>query len=70
MADIDDEIRALHGRLKLTILFVTHHPEDAARLAEEVIFLEDGRTVEQGTAAHFFSPGAPAAFRRYLGATG
>jgi thiamine transport system ATP-binding protein len=65
-----DEIRALHARLKLTILFVTHHPEDAARLAEEVIFLEDGKTVAQGSAAHFFSPDAPAAFRRYLGATG
>jgi thiamine transport system ATP-binding protein len=66
--DMLEEIRALHARLKLTILFVTHHPEDAARLAEEVIFLENGRTIAQGSAAHFFSSEAPLAFRRYLGA--
>jgi thiamine transport system ATP-binding protein len=68
--DMLDEIRALHARLKPTILFVTHHPEDAARLAQEVIFLENGQTITQGSAAHFFSPEAPLAFRRYLGATG
>ncbi|GHD18584.1 thiamine ABC transporter ATP-binding protein [Tianweitania populi] len=66
-ADMLDEIRALHARLNLTILFVTHHPEDASRLAQEVIFLEDGKTVAQGSAASFFSESGPLAFRRYLG---
>ena len=66
-ADMLDEIRALHARLGLTILFVTHHPEDAGRLAEEVIFLEDGKTVAQGSATNFFGADAPAAFQRYRG---
>lgn len=62
-----DEVRDLHRRRGMTILFVTHQPEDAARLAQHMVLLEDGRTVAEGAAEHFSSSDAPEAFRRYLG---
>ncbi len=65
--DMLEEIRKLHARSGTTILFVTHHPDDAQRIASDVLFLEDGRIAAQGSAAQFFGPEAPDAFRRYLG---
>ena len=51
----------------MTILFVTHQPEDARRIARNVVFLEDGSVTASGTAADFFSADGPAAFQRYAG---
>ncbi|MBS9722329.1 thiamine ABC transporter ATP-binding protein [Tianweitania sp. BSSL-BM11] len=69
-ADMLDEIRALQARLGLTVLFVTHHPEDASRLADHVLFLENGHITAQGPAKSFLDEQAPAAFRRYMGDAG
>lgn len=65
--DMLEEIRALHARHGMTILFVTHHPEDARRIASEVLFLENGQVAAQGSVEHFFGPDAPPAFKRYTG---
>lgn len=62
-----DEIRDLHARQKMTVLFVTHHPDDAERLADRVLFLEDGRVAAQGPARDFFGAAPPEVFRRYRG---
>ena len=35
-------------RLQLTVLLVTHHPEEAARVADNIAFVHDGRILEQG----------------------
>ncbi len=48
------------------ILLVTHDVAQARRLAEEVIFLERGRVVEQGPAAAFFAAPRSAAARAYV----
>jgi thiamine transport system ATP-binding protein len=68
--DMLGEIRALHARTGMTILFVTHHPEDARRLADAVIFLQDGQSVAQGPTATFFGEAAPLPFQHYLGRVG
>ncbi len=60
-------LRDLHARKRMTILMVTHHPEDARAIADRVAFHEDGRVAASGPAATFFSPLAPEAFRNYLG---
>ena len=52
------------------VLFVTHQPEDAERIARSVVFLEDGRVAATGDASDFFSGSGPEAFRRYIGAGG
>jgi thiamine transport system ATP-binding protein len=66
--DMLDEVRALHGQSGMTVLMATHHPEDAQALADQIVFLENGRVAAQGPAASFFGAEAPAAFVRYMGA--
>ena len=43
---LQDEIRAIHARGGLTIVFVTHDVEEALRLGTRVLILKDGR-IEQ-----------------------
>ncbi|MBN9232489.1 MULTISPECIES: thiamine ABC transporter ATP-binding protein [Phyllobacteriaceae] len=62
-----DLVAAVHAERPMTILFVTHQPEDARRIARNVVFLEDGSVTASGTAADFFSADGPAAFQRYAG---
>lgn len=62
LALLDD----LHERIGMTILMVTHHPEDARALADTVAFLADGRIESAGGAEQFFSDTGPQAFRDYI----
>jgi thiamine transport system ATP-binding protein len=57
----------LHAERGMTVLFVTHQPEDARRLATMIVFLEDGRVAASGETAKFFGRHGPEAFRRYIG---
>ncbi|MBN9070409.1 MAG: thiamine ABC transporter ATP-binding protein [Rhizobiales bacterium] len=68
-ADMLGLIGELHAERAMTVLFVTHHPEDARRIAQNVVFLSDGRVESSGKAADFFGNSAPRAFRDYVGGT-
>jgi len=52
---------------QMTILLVTHHPEDARRASQDVVFLEDGRVAASGRTQAFFGEDSPEVFRRYIG---
>jgi len=65
--DMLDLIMELQAERGLTVALVTHHPEDARRIAKHIIFLEDGKVLASGPAAPFFTDAGPAAFRRYIG---
>lgn len=65
--DMLDLLVDLHGEKGMTILFVTHQPEDARKIADTVVFLEGGKVAATGPASGFFGAAAPAAFRRYAG---
>jgi len=56
----------LHERIGMTILMVTHHPEDGRAIADTVAFLADGRIQSAGEADRFFSEAGPPAFRDYI----
>jgi thiamine transport system ATP-binding protein len=62
-----DLISRLHDRLAMTILMVTHHPDDARVLADGVLFLQEGGVEAFGSVEKFFSEFGPAAFRDYIG---
>lgn len=62
-----DLVTALHAERRPTVLLVTHHPEDAERIADRVVFLEDGTVAASGAAVDFFGNTGPEAFRRYAG---
>jgi thiamine transport system ATP-binding protein len=64
MLDLITELQAERG---LTVALVTHHPEDARRIAQHIIFVEDGKVLANGPAASFFTDAGPKAFRRYIG---
>jgi thiamine transport system ATP-binding protein len=65
--DMLDLVGALQAERGLTVVLVTHHPDDARRVAHHMVFVEDGRVAATGTAAAFFGETAPAAFRAYVG---
>ena len=48
------EFRALHNRLKLTTLYVTHDFTEARKLADRIVVLIDGEIKQQGTSQAVF----------------
>ena len=65
MLDLLAGVQAERG---MTVLFVTHQPQDARRIGKNMVFLENGKVAASGTAADFFTGAGPEAFRRYIGA--
>lgn len=53
-------------QLQLTVLLVTHHPEEAARVAEHLVFIHQGRILEQGNATLLAKPNSDE-LKAYLG---
>ena len=60
-------VRGLHERRGMTVLLVSHHPEDAASLAGRVLFLSGRRVAHAGPTAEMLSADAPRAVADYLG---
>jgi len=65
--DMVSLLKALHAERGMTVLIATHHPDDAAALAERIVFLDEGRVAAQGATGWFFGEDGPEAFRRYVG---
>ncbi|TWG65008.1 thiamine ABC transporter ATP-binding protein [Aminobacter sp. J44] len=61
-------VRQLHFDHGMTILMVTHHPEDAQLIADRIAFIEAGSIVAFEDTTTMFSRTAPDAFRAYIGA--
>ncbi|MER8463287.1 thiamine ABC transporter ATP-binding protein [Mesorhizobium sp. M1396] len=68
--DMLDMVAAVHAERSMTVLFVTHQPEDARRIGEHIVFLDNGLVAAVGKADDFFTGAGPEAFRRYMGASG
>ncbi|MEI9424725.1 thiamine ABC transporter ATP-binding protein [Mesorhizobium sp. Cs1299R1N1] len=66
--DMLDLVASLHAERGMTVLFVTHQPQDARRIAQKVVFLDNGTIAASGTSDDFFAGAGPEAFRRYIGA--
>jgi thiamine transport system ATP-binding protein len=62
-----DLLSALHAEHGLTVLLVTHQPEDALAIASRIVFVEGGKVAAHGPTAEFFGDLGPAVFRRYIG---
>jgi len=62
-----DLVRRLHAERGMTILMVSHHPEDARSLADEIAFIDEGRVAAFAPTGEMFSRAGPAAFRAYIG---
>ena len=64
MLDLVKALQAEHG---LTVVLVTHQPDDARRIASDIVFIEDGRVSAAGKTEDFLAAGGPTAFRHYIG---
>jgi thiamine transport system ATP-binding protein len=65
--DMLDLVAGVHAERRMTVLFVTHQPEDARRIGQNMVFLDNGTVAATGTTADFFAGAGPEAFRRYIG---
>lgn len=65
--DMLDLVESLQDERHMTVLFVTHQPEDAKRIADSVVFLENGVISAVGPAKGFFDTDASEAVKRYIG---
>jgi thiamine transport system ATP-binding protein len=63
-------VARLQAERRMTVLFVTHQPDDARRIADHVVFIEGGKVAASGAAAGFFADDGPDVFRRYAGTNG
>ncbi len=64
MLDLVDALRRDRG---LTVLMVSHHPEDALRIAARTAFVHGGRVCQLGPTAELLGDGACPELRAYLG---
>jgi thiamine transport system ATP-binding protein len=62
-----DLVRDLHAERAMTILMVSHHPDDATAIAGRIAFIESGRVSAVAPTAQMLSTAGPAAFRAYMG---
>ena len=56
--EMQDEVVRLQGRLRKTVIFVTHDLDEALKLGDRIAIMKDGRFVQVGTPAEIV--GAPA----------
>jgi thiamine transport system ATP-binding protein len=62
-----DLVGDLQKETGMTVVMVTHHPEDALRLPSTMFFLENGKIVASGPAKELLSDSGPSLLRKYLG---
>lgn len=62
-----DLIGDLHEQTRMTVVMVTHHPDDALRLPSTLLFLDNGHVAASGPAQDLLSGNGPSLLRNYLG---
>lgn len=56
--EIREQIRSIHQRLGITMIFVSHDPDDVQSLAHRAAVLKGGRILKVGTPQEVFTPNA------------
>lgn len=55
---IEETMLKLRQTLGLTVLWVTHSPEQAQRVADRIYLLSAGKIIDEGEPGHLFKPGS------------
>lgn len=63
-----EELRRLQGEITATMVIVTHDPDEAALLGDEILLLDRGRVLQRGTTEAVFGRPASETAARLLGA--
>ncbi|HML47409.1 MAG TPA: CBS domain-containing protein, partial [Clostridia bacterium] len=64
---LQDEIKRIQKKLQKTIVFVTHDMEEALRLADTIIFMDQGRIVQSASPEEMLAHPAAPIVRSFLG---
>lgn len=65
-SQMQDELMALQGRLRKTIVFITHDLDEALRLGDRIAILKDGRLSQVGTPAEILLNPADSYVRAFV----
>ncbi|HET7714346.1 MAG TPA: glycine betaine/L-proline ABC transporter ATP-binding protein [Bauldia sp.] len=65
-SQMQDELMELQGRLRKTIIFITHDLDEALRLGDRIAILKDGRLSQVGTPADILLNPADAYVRAFV----
>lgn len=65
--EIQLELRKLHQRLKVTIIYVTHDQEEALRLSDRIAVFSGGRIVQLGSGEDLYERPADAFIAGFIG---
>ena len=57
--DMLDLVASVHAERGMTVLFVTHQPEDARRIGQDMVFLDNGLVAATGKVDDFFTGAGP-----------
>jgi ABC-type Fe3+/spermidine/putrescine transport system ATPase subunit/ABC-type sulfate transport system permease component len=66
-AELRRELRRLQRDVNLSTVLVTHDPEEAATLADEIVVVRDGQVLQSGTCRDVYQRPASAEIGRLLG---
>jgi ABC-type sulfate/molybdate transport systems ATPase subunit/ABC-type sulfate transport system permease component len=66
-AELRRELRRLQREVNLSTVLVTHDPEEAAMLADEIVVVKDGRVLQSGSCREVYQRPASAEIGRLLG---
>jgi len=64
---VRDETASLLKETGTTVLMVTHDPEEAMRMADEIVLMQNGRIIQQGTAGELYNHPVNAFVASFLG---
>ena len=64
---LQDELVAIHRRTGKTIVLVTHDMEEALKLADRIVVLDDGHVVQDGPPSAIVTAPATQLVRRFVG---
>jgi osmoprotectant transport system ATP-binding protein len=67
---VQDEFLRLHGRLRKTVVVVTHDIGEAGKLADGIVLMDHGRIVQSGSLRDLLVRPADARVRAFLGGHG
>ena len=64
---LQDEIKLLQQKLKITILFVTHDMSEAIKLGDTIVFMDKGKIIQQASPEEMLSNPESTIVRQFMG---
>ena len=64
---LQDELKSIHKQLKKTIVFVTHDMDEAVKMANRIVFMDNGRILQVATPEELLNKPASPLIKEFLG---